>query len=47
MGKERSQCLLCMNILATGSMKPNRLRRDLKTVHAECVGKTLNFSVEN
>jgi hypothetical protein len=29
--------------LAVGSMKPNTLKRRLETVHAECVGKTLEF----
>jgi hypothetical protein len=29
-GKERSQCLLCMKILAVDSIKPNRLQKHLK-----------------
>jgi hypothetical protein len=30
-----------MTILAAGSMKPNKLKGQLETVHAECVGKTI------
>jgi hypothetical protein len=42
-GEERPQCLLCMKILAADSMKPNKLKMDLHTAHAECFGKTPEF----
>jgi len=45
-GKERPQCLLCIKILAADSMKPNKLKWYLQTVHAGCVGKAPNLSTE-
>jgi hypothetical protein len=36
-GKEKSQCLLFMKILVVDSVKPNTLKRNLETVHTECV----------
>jgi hypothetical protein len=36
-----------MKILAADCMKPNKLKRHLETVDAECDGKHLNFSTEN
>jgi hypothetical protein len=45
--EKRSQCLLHVIILAADRMKPNELKRHLETVHAECVGKTPEISVEN
>lgn len=38
-GKERPQCLVYLTVLASGSMKPNKLRRHLVTKHAELVNK--------
>jgi len=43
-GEKRPQCLYCMKTLAVDSMKPNKLKRHAETVHAECVGKTPEFS---
>ncbi|XP_026476421.1 zinc finger BED domain-containing protein 5-like [Ctenocephalides felis] len=40
-GQERPMCLLCMNTLASDSMKPNKLTRHLEKVHADHVGETL------
>jgi hypothetical protein len=37
-GKERPQCLLCIKILASDSTKPNKWKKNLRTVHAECLG---------
>jgi hypothetical protein len=31
-GKDRPQCLLCMNVLAADSMNSNKLNRHLETV---------------
>jgi len=42
-GEGRPFYLLCMKILTAGSMKPNKLKRHLETVHAGCVGKTHEF----
>jgi hypothetical protein len=36
-----------MKILAVDSMKPNKFRRHLETVDAECAGKRQNFTMEN
>lgn len=41
-GQERPMCLLCMNTLASDSMKPNKLKRHLEKVHADHVGKARN-----
>jgi hypothetical protein len=37
----------CMKIPAADSMKPNKLKRHLKTVHVEYVGKHLNLFTGN
>ena len=42
-GQERPLCLLCMNTLASDSMKPNKLKRHFEKVHADHVGKTREF----
>ncbi|XP_026476390.1 zinc finger BED domain-containing protein 5-like [Ctenocephalides felis] len=42
-GQERPMCLLCMNTLASDSMKPSKLKRHLEKVHADHVGKTKEF----
>jgi hypothetical protein len=41
--KERSQYLLRTKILAAYRMKPNKLKRHLKTAHTECVRKLSEF----
>ncbi|XP_026481385.1 zinc finger BED domain-containing protein 5-like [Ctenocephalides felis] len=41
-GQERPMCLLCMNSLASDSMKPSKLKRHLEKV-ADHVGKTKEF----
>jgi hypothetical protein len=42
-GEERPQCVVCLSILASDSMKPNKLRRHLETKHAELVNKPKEF----
>jgi hypothetical protein len=42
-GEEGLRCLFRRTILAVDSMKPNKLKRYFKIVHAECVGKTPEF----
>lgn len=32
-GEERPQCVVCLTVLASDSMKPNKLRRHLETKH--------------
>lgn len=39
-GQERPMRLLCMNILAGGSMKPNKLKHRPEKVYADHVGKS-------
>lgn len=41
--QERPMCLLCMNTLASDSMKPNKLKRHLEKVHADHVDKTREY----
>jgi hypothetical protein len=36
----------CTNILVAGGMKPKKLKRRFEIVHAKCVGRHLNFSIE-
>jgi hypothetical protein len=40
-GEDRLQCLYYTEILAVNSMKQDKLKRHLETVHTECVGKIL------
>ena len=40
---ERTVCVFCLNILAVDSMKPNKLRRHLETLHPSYVSKPLEF----
>jgi len=42
-GEERPQCVVCLTVLASDSMKPNKLRRHLETKHAELVNKPKEF----
>ena len=41
--EERPVCLLCLKTLAADSMKPNKLRRHLNTVHPNHADKPLEF----
>lgn len=41
--EERPVCLLCLKMLAADSMKPNKLRRHLKTLHPNHADKPLEF----
>ncbi|XP_064412969.1 zinc finger BED domain-containing protein 5-like [Latimeria chalumnae] len=42
-GLVRSQCLQCMQVLANESLKENKLKRHLNTVHPNFVDKPLSF----
>lgn len=42
-GEERPQCVVCLTVLASDSMKPNKLRRHLETKHTELVNKPKEF----
>jgi hypothetical protein len=42
-GEERPQCFHCMNFLAAWSIKSNKFKRHLETVHVQCFGKTPSF----
>lgn len=42
-GEEWPQCVVCLTVLASDSMKPNKLRRHLETKHAELVNKSKEF----
>jgi hypothetical protein len=42
-GEERPQCVVRLTILASNSMKPNKLRRHLETKHAELINKPKEF----
>ncbi|KAL1264119.1 hypothetical protein QQF64_004474 [Cirrhinus molitorella] len=41
--EERPQCVVCLKILASDSMKPNKLRRHLETLHHEHKDKPVDF----
>ncbi|XP_053171455.1 zinc finger BED domain-containing protein 5-like [Scomber japonicus] len=41
--EERPVCLLCLKILAADSLKPNKLRRHLNTLHPNQADKPLEF----
>ncbi len=41
--EDRLMCLLCLKTLAADSMKPNKLRRHLKTLHPNYADKPLEF----
>ncbi|XP_040896345.1 zinc finger BED domain-containing protein 5 [Toxotes jaculatrix] len=41
--KERPQCVMCLKILASDSLKPNKLRRHLETKHPEHKDKPVDF----
>jgi len=36
-GEERPQCLFCTKFLDADSLKRNKLKKHLETVHAECI----------
>ncbi|XP_060782720.1 zinc finger BED domain-containing protein 5-like [Neoarius graeffei] len=42
-GEERPQCVLCLKVLATESLKPNKLKRHLDTAHPEHKDKPVEF----
>ena len=46
-GQERPLCLLCMNTLASDSMKPNKLKRHLEKYIKITFVRQDNFSKEN
>ncbi|XP_063902632.1 zinc finger BED domain-containing protein 5-like [Zophobas morio] len=41
--EERPLCVICSKILAADSMKPNKLKRHLETLHSEYVNKPRQF----
>lgn len=41
--EERPLCVICSKILAADSMKPNKLKRHLETLHSEYVNKPREF----
>ncbi len=41
--EERPQCVVCLKILASDNMKPNKLRRDLEMSHHEHKDKPVDF----
>ena len=41
--EERPLCVIWLKNLAADSMKPNKLKRHLKTLHSECIGKPREF----
>lgn len=41
--EERPLCIICSKILAADSMKPNKLKRHLETLHSEYVNKPREF----
>lgn len=42
-GQERPQCVICLAVLASDSMKPNKLKRHLDTKHAGIANKPREF----
>lgn len=43
--EERPLCVICSKILAADSMKPNKLKRHLETLHKEYVNKPKDFFI--
>lgn len=41
--EERPQCVVCLKVLASDSLKPNKLRRHLETNHPEHKDKSVDF----
>lgn len=41
--EDRPQCVVCLTVLASDSMKPNKLRRHLERKHAELVNKPKEY----
>lgn len=41
--EERPQCVVCLKVLACDSLKPNKLRRHLETIHPEHKDKSVDF----
>lgn len=44
-GDERPQCVICLQVLASDSMKPNKLKRHLDTKHKDVSTKPRDFFV--
>ena len=42
-GQERPQCIICLAVLASDSMKPNKLKRHLDTKHGNIANKPREF----
>lgn len=42
-GQERPQCVICLAVLASDSMKPNKLKRHLDTKHGNIANKPREF----
>lgn len=42
-GEEHPQCVICLNILAADSMKPNTLKRHIETKHPEFTNKPREY----
>jgi hypothetical protein len=43
-GEERSQCVLCMKVLASECMLPSKLKRHLETTHPSVVSKSRDYN---
>jgi hypothetical protein len=45
-GEEKPQCVICLKVLAADSLKPNKLKRHLETLHKEYISKPREFFEE-
>ncbi|XP_066473215.1 uncharacterized protein [Tiliqua scincoides] len=43
--EERPQCVICLKVLAAESMRPNKLKRHLESLHPNDVGKPREFFI--
>ena len=43
-GLKKTQCVLCMKVISSESMKPSKLKRHLETKHTDFKDKGLAFS---
>ncbi|XP_050535830.1 zinc finger BED domain-containing protein 5-like [Daktulosphaira vitifoliae] len=41
--EQRPQCVICFEVLANESMRPNKLRRHIKTKHPDLIDKPLSY----
>lgn len=39
----KPQCIICLQVLPNGSMKPSKLRRHFETKHIDFTSKSLDF----